>query len=808
MTYLAFDTRLERQVAIKQYLPREVAVFEGESVMPRSTAQEPAFVRGRERFLKEAQTLAKLKHPSIVAVGRYLEKLNTAFMVMDYEEGESLEYVIKGMREPRDESWVRRLVAPLLDALEAVHAKEFTHFDIKPGNIFLRADGTPVLLDFGAARSQQAIENGLSSSSVAYTPAYAPFEMWIGKGFGPWTDIYGLAAVFYHLVTLKRPTLAVERQSGVAMPAAVTLGAGRYDPRLLGSIDWGLRVDAAARPQSVGEWRRGRGDEPGLDLVRDAGRRDEEKRQALQKDAQAATTVTRPVPAPSVTRVPAAAARRRVVVAAGALVAVAAVGAAVMTLRSTAPPSAPGAAPPASRSVDSGAADGAVADGPVASAPAGVSEPELEESDSVIGAVGMVDASDERYQQKPDRLLADLRADARRQAIVKAVGIFVERDALLGHYESLEEVFSHGELIDHLADDARPRVGNDGLVYLAATADVRLEELRREVYRLSREQRVALIRAQGDPLISVAVSIRDAERGSPIERSTLAENVIEERIRDFGFRVTSPRPEDRAPSARGPAADFAIESEAKLKRLRHTLPASGITIEKYVLTSWTVKCTERATGEDIYFDNRLPSSGSWADEDRALQEIGTLIADAFSRDLFAQHLPRVSRRSRLAIDALPSPEAADLLRLEMVGLRSVMQVAMTPPVGGEARFAVSWYDQGPGGEQSFDGTVLAPLRRKLGDDCLAVDSDVGAHQVTVRLSPDCARHLTERLQALPASALGDAPAERLAAVAHSLQMMRKLAVLNPEGVRTLAARGLPLAREALLAEPNAGKIDL
>lgn len=790
VTYLAHDVRLDQQVAIKEYLPRQFAVREADStVVPRSTADQENFRRFLDRFLGEARTLAKLRHANIVRVLRYFEGLGTAYMVMEYERGRSLGEILRDMKVPADAAWICGWLPPLLDGLAAVHAASFLHRDIKPDNIFVRTDGTPLLLDFGAARSVVAQSGGLTT---IYTAGYAPLEQYSTDGKqGPWTDIYGMAAVLYRVVTGKPPTEAPLRSQNDTLVPALQIGAKSYDARLLAPIDWGLRLDENARPQSIAEWRRGRDGVLGLDAVL----------------CPAATTVVPPAPSERTDPRRQTAARRergrRWQVRAGAAVAAVLVGVAatILLLRAT---------PPTTPAVDHGSAPAprlARADGLAPAAPSLDVAPALVKvADSQINALGMVDGTDARYRADPELLMADLRSDARRQVIEKAVGIFVQRGALLDHYETLaNEIFGHGELVGQLVADVQPLHSDDGLVYLPAAAEVRIPDLRKLVFRLSRDDRLALIRAQGDPLISVAVSLRDAERGGPIERSALAENVIKQRIRDFGFRVTSPHDAGSDERGGGQRPDFAIESEAKLKTLRHTLAASGLTIEKYVLTSWTVKCMDRESGEEIYFDNQIPNSGSWADADRALEQIGTLIADAFSRDFFAEHLPRASRENRLAIHAIPSSEAAGLLRRELLALRSVTHVAMTAAAGGTATFDVRWYDQGLDGEQSFDGTVLAPLRRKLGRDCLIAESD-GTADVIVRLSAECARDLPTKLTTIPAAALSEAPAERLAALARSLATMQRLALLNPSGVSALAARGSPLARDALAAA--AGKVDL
>jgi eukaryotic-like serine/threonine-protein kinase len=793
VTYLAYDANLEKQVAIKEYLPCQFAVREVDStVVPRSSADQEAFRRFLDRFLREARTLAKLQHPNIVRVVRYFEGLGTAYMVMEYERGKSLAEILRDKTTPPDAAWIGGWLLPLLEGLAAVHAANFLHRDIKPPNIFVRLDSTPLLLDFGAARSVIA---DASAMTAIYTAGYAPLEQYSPDGKqGPWTDIYGMAAVLYRVVTGSAPLEAPLRAQRDVLEPAMQCCSGRYDARLLQAIDWGLRVDGGARPQSVADWRRGRDGMPGLDAVLCP-----EKATVVPSDGESRATVL--VTERQTDRGRRGESRGRRWIALGAVGAALLLIAAVLLVRSrsgppllaenTEPtPAEPGAGVATAQNAAPDPSDDDFPDAP----------------NDAIGALGMVDGTDARYKADPELLMVDLRSDARREVIEKAVAIFVERGAMMEHYDALASaIFGHGELVERLIDDARPRRSEDGLVYLPVAAEVRLQDLRKLVFRLSHDDRVALIRAQGDPLISVAVSVRDTERGSPIERSALAENVIKQRIRDFGFRVASPQA--ASGDSAGPLPDFAIESEAKLKTLSHTLAASGLTIQKYVLTSWTVKCIDRASNEDIYFDNRIPDngSGSWTDEDRALQAIGTLIADAFSQEFFAEHLPRASRHSRLVLHGMPSTQAAALLRRELLGLRSVVRVAMGTAAGDAARFEVRWYDQGPGGEQSFDGTVLAPLRRKFGRDCIVADGDASA-DVAVRLSPECARDLLTKLATLPPAALSDAPAERLAALARSLPTMRKLALLNPSGVSALAERGSPFARDAL--DVGAGKVEL
>src|SRR5882757_4719566 len=192
ITYRARDLTLGRDVAIKEYLPTTLALREGRTtVLPHSPDHAEQFAWGRERFLDEARTLARLDRThAIVRVFDFLEANGTAYMVMALIEGETLAKRL--MREQRlTPEAIERLVFPLLDGLEEVHAIGFLHRDIKPANIMVDADGQPTLIDFGAARAAMA---GRSTTMTAiFTPGYAAVEQYTSAKLGPWTDVYGLA---------------------------------------------------------------------------------------------------------------------------------------------------------------------------------------------------------------------------------------------------------------------------------------------------------------------------------------------------------------------------------------------------------------------------------------------------------------------------------------------------------------------------------------------------------------------------------------------------------------------------------------
>ena len=253
LTYLGWDTSLDKPVAIKEYLPNDLAVRETDhSVMPKSHGDEDNFQWGLERFLDEARTLAKFKHPNIIAVHRYFETHNTAYIVMEFAEGETLDDVLK--RGVLEESRLLSVLMPLLEGLEEVHGGNFLHRDIKPGNIVIRPDGSPVLLDFGAAR--QAIGSRSRSITSVVTPGYAPIEQYDIRGNqGPWTDIYALGAVAYKAVSGEAPPDATGRLRQDPMIPASEVCRGKYSEPLLNSIDWALSVEEETRPQDVTSWR-------------------------------------------------------------------------------------------------------------------------------------------------------------------------------------------------------------------------------------------------------------------------------------------------------------------------------------------------------------------------------------------------------------------------------------------------------------------------------------------------------------------------------------------------------------------------
>lgn len=272
ITYKARETSLDRLVAIKEYLPAGIAMRGRDSiaVCPMSSDDRGNFEWGLSRFRIEAQTLVSFRHPNIVEVLRFFEANNTAYMVMGYEAGESLDEILE--REgTMEEAEIRAMLDPLLGGLAEVHEAGFLHRDIKPANIFLRQSGQPVLLDFGAAR--QAMGNKSQSLTAIVTSGYAPHEQYESDGDqGAWTDIYAMGAVLYRAVSGEVPPEAPMRLSAYAreykdpMVPASEVGLGRYSIAFLDSIDSALRIMEHDRPSCVSEWQDWLAGEPIADL--------------------------------------------------------------------------------------------------------------------------------------------------------------------------------------------------------------------------------------------------------------------------------------------------------------------------------------------------------------------------------------------------------------------------------------------------------------------------------------------------------------------------------------------------------------
>ena len=255
ITYLGRDTHLGRWYAIKEYLPRDTAVREtGATVRSISATTQEDFTWGMDRFLAEAQTLAQFQHPNLVGVVRYFKANGTAYFVMDYVEGEVLASYI-AREAPLSEAVLRGILAPVMDGLMQVHGAGYLHRDIKPDNIVLRGDGSPVLVDFGAARLAMGART--RPLTAILTPGYAPIEQYSESSpQGPYTDIYALGAVLYYGLTGEALQEASDRMLQDTVPVLSAVGYRGVSQGFLAGIDAALKVYPRDRPISLESWRR------------------------------------------------------------------------------------------------------------------------------------------------------------------------------------------------------------------------------------------------------------------------------------------------------------------------------------------------------------------------------------------------------------------------------------------------------------------------------------------------------------------------------------------------------------------------
>jgi serine/threonine protein kinase len=256
ITYEAEDMGLGAVVAIKEYYPIACADRDSTmSVRPSSACQKRAFDWGRSNFLQEARTLARFDHPSIVRVTRVFEGNSTAYMVMRFEVGLSFQNWLTSLCRPPKQEELDSVTSRLLDALQVMHAANILHRDIAPDNIVIRADGTPVLLDFGAAG--RAIADTSRPLTGIVKAGYSPQERYANDSRlqGPWSDIYALGGTLYFAVTGRLPEEATLRATEDRMPPAADSAAGEYRRDFLTTIDACLTVRHAERPQSVAEVR-------------------------------------------------------------------------------------------------------------------------------------------------------------------------------------------------------------------------------------------------------------------------------------------------------------------------------------------------------------------------------------------------------------------------------------------------------------------------------------------------------------------------------------------------------------------------
>ena len=288
IVYLAEDESGER-FAIKEYLPSNLvkrARGELEPTVPEKNLG--TFRNGLKCFFEEGRALAQIYHPNVVRVLNFFRANGTVYMVMAFEKGRSLQEIIlryrktaKTKREDTDigsvqaeqgqqakptgaaatkspqtfdgllaERHIIHVFNQIMSGLREVHANRILHLDVKPANVYLRLDGTPLLLDFGAAR--RTLDAGGPKLFPMYTPGFAAPELYRrGRGMGPWTDIYSIGTSMYACMAGMPPQAADQRREGDKLPDAIDRLSTFYSQALLDIVVWCVKLDPIERPQSV-----------------------------------------------------------------------------------------------------------------------------------------------------------------------------------------------------------------------------------------------------------------------------------------------------------------------------------------------------------------------------------------------------------------------------------------------------------------------------------------------------------------------------------------------------------------------------
>jgi serine/threonine-protein kinase len=740
VVYEGWDPGIARRVAIKTVKGADLSDAEAEQTLA--------------RFRHEAQAAGRLSHPNIVQIYEFGEDAGTQFIAMEFIEGKELkDYFDSEDRFKLPE--IVRIMKELLAALGHAHKNGIVHRDVKPANIIILGDGTVKVADFGIARIESS--NLTQAGSVLGTPAYMSPEQFMGQTVDPRSDLFSAGVVLYQFLTGEKPftgsvTTIMHKvlkeqpiapsELNVQVPQAFDALirkalSKRPDERFQSAVEFAAALETAASGQAAAE----------ATMVGAA--------EATLADATLAGPAGGVSPAPTFSAPPAAAKRSPLLPVAAGLAVVAAGAAAWFMLGRGSEAPAPQAVAPAA----------------VTPAPAPAA---AEPGTAVITALGLADPSDPRYAADKGLLTADLREDAKRQLVEKAAALYVDGTSLAKHYGLLQTklLAKSGDFIQTI-EEAQPQQTADGLMSLTAKATVKVRAVQKSLNQMSREERIDFIRNNGDPKIAVAITTHSAQGNvvdpnAPAQRSPVAENLLKERIQSFGFRLWNDEAKD--------GADFAVSGEARFKKLSARLEASGVTVEKFVLSSWSVKCTDKKSGEEIYYNNQIPEKQSWATEELALRDVGRLIGEEFSKSFFLQHFNFTPQKVVLNFSGLPKPELAKSVQRELTGMRSVLAVTVRAGAPGQASFDAALSGGSASPAELVANGIARPLNRKLGKTCFNVAGSSGT-EVTLAFEASCGDAATlGRLDALPPAALYDAPTPRREAVIRNPETLKKLSI--------------------------------
>jgi predicted Ser/Thr protein kinase len=710
IVYEGFDPVIGRRVALKTFISE---FFDG-------TQADNLLTRLR----REAQAAGRLSHPNIIAVYDFGEDVvkdaqgaetRTAFIAMEFIEGRSLEsYFEAGERFPMRE--IERIMSELLDALEYSHSHGVVHRDIKPANIILLNDGTVKVADFGVARIESSTLTQVGT--VLGSPSYMSPEQFMAQTVDGRSDLYSAGVVLYRLLTAEVPftggfTSVMHRvlNDNPPPPSALNVQVPK-------GFDAVLRRAMAKRPderfQSAGEFKEAiqtaMSNAPVGDAVLDA--------------APADATLRRPQGAPS-----SAAAQKRALPPAALFTVLAVLVAAVIAAYFLW----------GSHSVPPQQAQLRTAEfAPPAAQPDG--------DYAVISAVGVANPADPSYAKDAGAAERMLWLDARRQLIAKAAALYVEPSSLNANYRIVRTKLLQrsDDFITGNVQQQQPQMTKDGLMLGVIQASVNVRDVQKSLNQISRDERIEFIRNNGNPRISVSVS-------SEAQRSEVAENLLKERIRSFGFVVVDA-------AAAKPPADFQVTGEVRFKKLSAKLAASGVTIEKYIITSWTVKAVDSKTGEEIYHNTAVPEKQSWATEELALQDVGRLIGEEFTKSFFLQYFDFKPKKTRLRFSGLP-PAVAGVVLAAVNASLVVLNAAPVPQDGGDIVIDTELSGASDSPSNLVQQSILTPLNHKIGVTCFTLAA-ADAPELHIQFDSACTSAAAiDRLETAPAEALTGAPPE-------------------------------------------------
>jgi eukaryotic-like serine/threonine-protein kinase len=245
--------------AVKEYLPASLVKREQGELVPTIPNEHLGTYRnGLRCFFEEGRALARIQHPNVVRVQNFFRANETVYMVMSYERGRSLQDIVlkyrraapKGSRMVLPEKHLRRIFLQVMNGLREVHTNRLLHLDVKPSNIYLRMDGSPIMLDFGAAR--QTLTEETQRLFPMYTPGFAAPELYRKHHeFGPWTDIYGIGASMFASIVGSPPQPADQRYKGDRTIEILNNYKRTYSVAMIEIISWCLRLNPLERPQSI-----------------------------------------------------------------------------------------------------------------------------------------------------------------------------------------------------------------------------------------------------------------------------------------------------------------------------------------------------------------------------------------------------------------------------------------------------------------------------------------------------------------------------------------------------------------------------